>query len=178
MNEIEIYKGQVEKSYEEQIEDLAEQLEDARIENRKAFHEFVVKWLWQEGEIIATHPLFRYGNKTKVIDDLSKRVGYSKRHLQYAVKFYTRFPYENADIAYEKALNDKRLKEKLGSRTILTERVVIAYLTDGKDHGAPLHTSKPEQGITITELRDFVVPGDEIRIIRGDKIFNFKVLAG
>lgn len=168
--------SEIQPSYEQQINDIVEELENSRIEHQKVVRDIFVRWLWTDGQIISTHPLWEYGNKTKIIQEVSERVGYSKRYLQYAVKLYKWFPYLTVDEAMEKIYNDKRLKEKLGNRTVLTERVVIQFLSDGKDRGAPLHTQKPMDTMDIGEAREFLQIGDDVRIIRKDSVIHFTIV--
>jgi len=168
--------NEIQPSYTQQINDIVEELENSRIEHQKVVRDIFVRWLWTDGQIISTHPLWEYGNKTKIIQEVSERVGYSKRYLQYAVKLYKWFPYPTVDEAMEKIYNDKRLKEKLGNRTVLTERVVIQFLSDGKDRGAPLHTQKPADTMDIGEARQFLQIGDDVRIIRKDSVIHFTIV--
>ena len=158
----------IQVSYEEQLEDLVEQLKSSRVLHRDSLHEIYVSWLWSDGEIIVKHPLWKsYGDKGKLLSYLSEQTGYSKRYFQYAVKVYNAFPVNSPQEALEAA--HKALPDKYR----ITQRDLISFVSGSKKN-VSLHTNfKNAIPIPVSELK--VQPGDIVRIYRDGEVLEFKI---
>ena len=156
-------------SYSTQLDDLVEQIKESRIVHKDALHEIFIQWLWVDGQIVASHPIWQnYGNKGKLLAILSERTGYSKRYFQYAIKIYNAFPAGT----FQEAL--PLMQKALPNNYRITQKDLINFVSGTKAKSVQVSTNfKNAISISASELK--VQPGDVVRIYRDGEVLEFKI---
>jgi hypothetical protein len=155
-----------------QIDDLVEQIKESRIAHRDALHEIFIQWMWNDGQIIANHPIWqKYGNKGKLLAILSERTGYSKRYFQYAVKVYNAFPAGS----FQEAL--PLMQKALPNNYRITQKDLINFVSGTKTKSVQVSTNFKNAIPSYADSLKFN-PGDVVRIYRADgSIEEYRIVA-